>query len=155
MKPGPRGTPKALKLLRGNPGKRKIKDELQPRSAIPTWPLHLGKSARREWRRVVKDLAPLGLITNLDRAALAAYSDSYGRWSDASDELQRYGMILKSPNGVPMQSPYLAIVNRAIEQMRSFLGEFGMTPSARQNVPANKPPEVDPFKEFLNSGKRI
>jgi hypothetical protein len=105
--PGPPPTPTNLKLLRGNPGKRQLNQrEPDPEPSIPSCPQHLNKVARREWRRVTKQLFALGLVTQLDRSALAAYCDAYSRWAAASIEIQHFGLILKSPSGYPMQSPY-------------------------------------------------
>jgi P27 family predicted phage terminase small subunit len=54
-----------------------------------------------------------------------------------------------------MQSPYLAILNKAIEQMRTFIVEFGMTPSSRARVTVTKPREEDEFEKFLrNAGRK-
>ena len=45
--------------------------------------------------------------------------------------------MLKSHNGFPVQSPYLAVANRALEQLRSLLSEFGMSPASRTKVSAS------------------
>ena len=79
-------------------------------------------------------LAELGLISDLDRAALAAYCAAYGRWAEAEESLKTQGVIVLSPNGFPIQSPYLAVANRAMEQMRSLISEFGMSPASRTRV---------------------
>lgn len=50
--------------------------------------------------------------------------------------LQRHGVVLKAPSGFPVQSPYLAIANRAMEQLRQLLSEFGMSPASRARVQA-------------------
>jgi len=71
--------------------------------------------------------------------ALAIYCDAYARWVEASDNIRQFGLILKSPNGFPIQSPYLAILNKAIEQMRAFVVEYGMTAASRSRVAAEKP----------------
>lgn len=135
MKSGPPPTPTRLKLLRGNPGKRPLNTkEPQPRVSIPSCPKHLNQEARKEWRRITHELAALGLISNLDRTALAIYCDAYGRWVEASDNIRQFGLILKSTSGFPIQSPYLAILNKAIEQMRAFVVEFGMTAASRSRV---------------------
>jgi P27 family predicted phage terminase small subunit len=153
MKPGPPPTPTKIKLLRVNPGKRALNaNEPKPRSAIPSCPPHLNPVARKEWRRAIRELAALGLISNLDRAALAIYCEAYARWVFASDHIRKFGLIMKSPGGFPIQSPYLAILNKAIEQMRTFIVEFGMTPSSRSRVTIAKPPEEDEFEKFLNRG---
>jgi P27 family predicted phage terminase small subunit len=85
---------------------------------------------------VSKELRAMGLLTKVDRAALALYCDAWGRWVEALEALRRYGVMVKSPSGFPMQSPYLAVANKAMEQMRLLLGEFGMSPSSRTRVHA-------------------
>jgi len=62
----------------------------------------------------------MGLISDLDRAAFAAYCQAWGRWVEAEEALKTYGLMLKSPSGFPVQSPYLAVADRALEQMRSL-----------------------------------
>jgi phage terminase small subunit len=60
--------------LRGNPGKRRLNDaEPRPAPRVPSCPTCLGDEARKEWRRLAKNLGELGLLTGLDRGLLAAY----------------------------------------------------------------------------------
>lgn len=135
MKRGRRPTPTSLKLLAGNPGKRPInQNEPKPTPAIPSCPKHLDPIARREWRRIARELAIVGLISNLDRSALAAYCDAFSRWVRASEQIREYGMVLRSPNGYPIVSPYVSVLNKSLEQMRVFLTEFGMTPASRTRL---------------------
>ncbi|MEX2227480.1 MAG: phage terminase small subunit P27 family [Dehalococcoidia bacterium] len=123
-------------------------DEPDVVSDIPTCPRELSKTAKREWRRIAPELAQLGLLARIDRAALALYCDAWARWCEAQQALQKYGVVVKSPNGFPMQSPYLAIANKALDQMRLLLGEFGMSPSSRTRVSAVPQVEEDEFSEF-------
>jgi len=118
--------------------------------AIPTCPGHLNDVAKTEWRRISKELLALGLITKLDRACLAGYCSAYSTWVKASEELEKYGLIFKSPTGFPMQSPYLSIRNTALDQMRAFLIEFGMSPSSRSRVKTSNPKQRNLFEEFLD-----
>ena len=74
----------------------------------------------------------------IDRSALALDCDAYARWLEAIAALQQYGVVIKSPNGYPIQSPYVAIANKAGEQVRLMLAEFGMTPAARTRVHATE-----------------
>src|SRR5438067_3785806 len=75
---GRRPKPTRLKMLTGNPGKRPLNhDEPRPEANIPECPPELGPLARQEWDRLVGELAALRLLTNLDRAALAAYCGAY------------------------------------------------------------------------------
>src|SRR4051794_36404854 len=118
---GRKRTPTSLKLLTGNPGKRPFNaDEPKPAPRLPNAPTHLNDAAKKEWRRSGPFLLQVGLMSDLDRAAFAAYCTAYGRWVEAEEALKTYGVMLKSPNGFPVQSPYLAVANRALEQMRSL-----------------------------------
>src|SRR5882757_7810709 len=107
--PGPPPTPTNLKLLRGNPGKRKLStNEPDPPPAIPTCPSHLDKVAKREWRRISKELFEMGIISKLDRAALGAYCDAYGRWAESAKQIQQYGddiqIAQRLPNAVAVSA---------------------------------------------------
>ena len=104
---GRRPKPTNLKLLQGNPGKRPINpNEPQPPVEIPSAPDHLNEVAKQEWNRIAEKLERLGLISELDRAALAAYCCAYGRWVEAEEALMKTGPVVRSPNGYPMFSPY-------------------------------------------------
>ena len=156
-KPGRSGgkpTPTALKLLRGNPGRRPLnQSEPQPKIRLPPPPDHLGEAAKREWRRAGRFLRRLGLIFDIDLAAFSAYCTAWGRWVEAEEALKTFGLMLKSPNGFPVQSPYLAVANRAMEQMRSLLSEFGMSPASRTRVAGLPVAEDDEFDRFLRGSK--
>jgi P27 family predicted phage terminase small subunit len=142
--PGRRPTPTALKVLRGNPSKRPVNErEPRPPATTPRCPPHLSKEARREWRRTAKLLAEMGLLTSVDRAALALYCEAWARWVEAEQALQKYGVVMKSPNGFPVPSPYLGIATRAMEQVRHLLAEFGMSPASRSRVSAPSPADGD------------
>lgn len=81
---GRRPKPTRLKVLTGNPGKRPLNtDEPKPEVATPECPAELGPVARREWDRLACELTALRILTNLDRAALAAYCGAYAMWAEA------------------------------------------------------------------------
>ena len=71
---GRKPLPTALRLISGNPGKRPINGrEPKPVISIPTCPAHLMPLAKTEWKRLARYLHDPGIISELDRAALAAY----------------------------------------------------------------------------------
>jgi phage terminase small subunit len=81
---GRKPKPNRLKLMTGNPGKRPINArEPKPGVAVPTCPAHLNPSAKAEWKRLARQMHVLGMISHLDRAALAPYCQAYGRWAEA------------------------------------------------------------------------
>jgi P27 family predicted phage terminase small subunit len=144
---GRKPLPTSVKVLRGNPGKRPLSDgEPRPEATLPAPPSHLSAEAKREWQRLGRQLVAMGLMTKIDRAALAMYCQAWARWLEAEKALKAYGVMVKSPNGFPMQSPYLAVANKAMEQIRAMLTEFGMSPSSRTRVHVT--PQVDEEDEM-------
>lgn len=144
---GRKPTPTALKVLRGNPGRRPInRNEPTPDAGIPDCPAHLDEEARKEWFRVADELNKVGLITTLDRTALAAYCSDYSQWIAAADRVRKSGMLINSPNGYPMMNPALAIENKAKLRCMKFLSEFGMTPASRSRIHLNPNGPSNPNK---------
>jgi P27 family predicted phage terminase small subunit len=137
-----------MKFLTGNPGKRPMNaHEPKPEPLIPDCPAELGPAARQEWDRLATDLGKLKLLTPLDRAALGAYCGAYALWAEATEAIQKYGTMIKSPNGFPVQSPYLAVANRQAEIMIRIASEFGFTPASRSRIaaPSNEPAFLELF----------
>jgi len=146
---GRKPTPTRLKILTGNPGKRPLNpDEPQPEAAIPDCPPELSPAARQEWNRLVATLGPLRVLTHLDRAALAAYCAAYALWAEATEAVQKFGVMVKSPSGFPIQSPYVSIANRQAEIMMRISAEFGFTPASRGRISAPPEPERTLFDQI-------
>ena len=135
MQPGRRPLPTVLKVLRGTDRPDRLpKAEAAPKRArMPKPPAHVTGEALAEWKRISKRLHRLKLLTEIDGTALAAYCIEYARWEDACSMLFAHGTVGKVGK-IIMQSPYLAVANRASSEMRKWLVEFGMTPSARSRV---------------------
>src|ERR1700749_3215022 len=77
--------------------------------------------------------------THFDRGPLAIYCVAYAYWVEATEALQKYGTMMKSPNGYPVQSPYVAIANKQAEIMMRIASEFGFTPASRGRLGAPSP----------------
>ncbi len=137
---GPKPLPANVHLLRGNASKlttRQLRDGVAAPVEIPTCPRHLKGAALKEWRRVSVELKKLGLISQIDRAALAIYCTAWGRYVDAEEMLLKLGengLVETTPNGFKVQGVWLNIANKAMEQCKAYLAEFGMSPSARSRV---------------------
>jgi P27 family predicted phage terminase small subunit len=63
-----------------------------------------------------------------------AYCGAYALWAEATEAIQKYGVMIKSPQGFPIQSPYLSIANRQAEIMMRIASEFGFTPASRSRI---------------------
>ena len=59
--------PTALKELEGNPGHRPLNDkEPRPKSKALACPSNLSKEAKKEWRRLCKEMEQEGVLTGWD-----------------------------------------------------------------------------------------
>lgn len=145
---GRKPTPTHLKLVTGNPGRRPLnKAEAPVKIALPSPPPHLADEAKVEWGRVSEELFTAGLLSIIDRAALAAYCQAYARWVLAEQAISRMaekdlltgGLLIKTSNGNAIQNPLVGTANKAAADMVRYATEFGMTPSARSRIAAQPP----------------
>jgi len=147
---GRKPKPTELKKLEGNPGKRALnKKEPQPKSVIPRYPAHLPKIAKAEWARISKELNALGLISRIDRAALVAYCQAWADYIEANQKIDEEGAVIVSDKGGVYQNPWVGIKNSALTRLVKISAEFGMTPSSRSRVQAEKPSDEDGMAALL------
>ena len=173
---GPMPKPAALKALQGNPGKRtpSVGDGVNPVIEIPSAPRHLSREAAKEWKRITPLLEELGLISGLDRAALALYCQAAGRLAEL--EMAFNGKVqakvnagmdyadavyeasyATTPSGYAQQSVIVQLIGKHREQLNRYLMHFGLSPAARGRVQASnyvQPtlPGIDPKPESPASG---
>ena len=156
----PRGrkpVPTKLKIIRRNPGRRKIVDpEPKPSLELPEPPEHLSVEAKIEWDRVAENLYLSGILAKIDRAGLAAYCQAYGRWVQAEAVISMMaekdhmtcGLMIKTSNGNAVQNPLVGVANKAMSDMMRYAAEFGMTPSARSRIKAESREEENPYERL-------
>ena len=145
---GRKPKPTHLKLIEGNPGKRKV-NPVEPVSLpeLHAPPPFLPAEGQEEWKRVASELYNLGLLTVVDRTALAAYCHSFAIWKQATDAINHMaardqltrGLMIKTTNGNAIQNPLIGTANKAASDMVRYAAEFGMTPSARARISAQPP----------------
>lgn len=157
---GPPPKPTKLKQLEGNPSRRLLNEnEPDPIPIIPTCPKFIKGAARREWTRIVPELYQLGLLTKIDRTALAGYCQCYGRWYEAEEQINELGrlskdklkFLYKTTNENLVMNPLLSVANKAMEQMHKFLIEFGMTPASRSRIIVKANESDDPLDKLLST----
>ena len=100
----------------------------------PTCPAYLNPSAKAEWKRLAQPLFLRGVITDSDRATLAAYCQAYGRWVEAERKLAETPLLIKLLSGYIQQSPWLAIANKQLEILHRYMAELGLSPVSRGRV---------------------
>lgn len=129
--------PTALKLLRGNPGKRPLNQE-EPVSElkIPDPPWDLEPDVQKEWDKLCTELYRMRILGVIDAHALASYCENFVQWWRALKQVKAKGMVGIDPKGFVRINPYLKITDACFDKMKSFWQEFGMTPAARSRLKA-------------------
>ena len=148
---GRKPKPTALKILEGNPGKRPLNENepIPPKGNIkcPTWLL---PEAKKEWKRMAKQLEHLGILTEIDMAAFAGYCQAYARWKEAEEFITQHGTIVKTPSGYWQQVPQVSIAQTYLKIMNKFAEQFGLTPSSRSRIIASDGGPADAADEMEN-----
>lgn len=171
---GPKPLPANVLALRGNSAylqQRESNGAINPEIEIPGCPRHLLAEARKEWKRISPELEQLGIISRIDRTALAMYCQEYAWWVWHEEALQRAiklsaekaaafvadpanegkewtggdGFMLPTVNGNWAYSPHWVARNKHSAQLDRFLANFGMSPSARGRVQASAQQLTLPF----------
>ena len=152
MGKGRKPLPTKLKLLRGNPGKRRLNDrEPNLGPALPKCPPHLDTEAKNHWRLLLKDLKQSGILATVDRGALAMLCEAWSRYAKMAALVREHGEALLH-NGRLYTSPYYLAMTKERAAYHRIASEFGLTPSSRTRLAITPQGPVDAFEEFLQSG---
>lgn len=144
--------PTALKLLEGNPGRRPIRDdepEFLPIVDLEPPDYLEGGVARKKYQELMPKLARCGLATEADIDAIACYCEAWSRYRQAQSHLRQ--LMVAGADGDQKRNPYHGLMRNALDDMRKFWSDFGMTPSARVGLSAPAEKEIDPFDAFIDS----
>jgi P27 family predicted phage terminase small subunit len=148
--PGPPKKPTALKLVTGNPGKRALnRREPKPKGNLHDPPEWFSEDQRKGWKYAILT-APYGLLKRVDRSTLVAWAVAEDLHRQAVQKINGGALLIKTPNGMPVQSPYLAIVNKQAAIMLKAASEMGFTPASRSRVEVSDDKiESDPAERFF------
>lgn len=143
---GRKPIPTALKIARGtyrqdrhgDPDSQPAPDVL---TKVPTAPRTLGKVGRKKWKDTAGKLIVLGLLTPVDLDALEIYCAAWDELAICDAELEKTGAYFTADSGYMGQHPVVNRRFKAIDNIRRFMTEFGMTPSSRTSVQVTTPPK--------------
>jgi len=145
--------PLAISLLHGNPSKRPLNHNEPAFTGRPRCPVWLHPLAKREWARIVAELAHLDMLRSTDQSSLAAYCQSYARWVEAEKQVSKEGQMVKEPvvtrSGTVTgyrwkKHPAVTIAKDERAAMIATGRLFGLSPSSRSAIHA---PAIDRFPD--------
>lgn len=148
---GRKPQPTALRVLRGNPGRRPINAAEPQHEPLSTdCPVELvDQAAQDEWRRIAPLLLVRGQVTTVDRGTLIGYCLKYGQWQALEAEARRHPFVVRSPSNYPMPNPAVGMANKAFALMLKAAAELGITPSARSRVSVQEAPVTSKWGDAL------
>lgn len=105
----------------------------------PKWLIN--DTAKKEWRRIVKELNKINIVGNLDYANLGGYCNAYANYIKATDILkeQTYYIDRETRNGViVVKNPMVDIQTSYANEMRKFASLCGLTIDSRLKAAVTK-----------------
>lgn len=132
--------PTFLKVIAGNPGKRPLNlREPRPQGNLKEAPPHYEADFLDTWNYAIEH-SPAGLLKKIDSSALQMWCSAMVIHKWALGELRKSGLLVKAPNtGLPIQSPYLPIVNRQALLVLRAIDHLGFSPAARVRLVSGEP----------------
>lgn len=156
---GRKPKPTAVKILAGNPGKRRLpKGEPNPALDIPVAPPGMRADALEEWSIMAGEAYQIGISTVLDRVHWIVLADTLTIYFEAMEKVRETGLVAKAPKSdYPIQNPYLPIRNRALSDFQKLAAEMGLSATARTRVATapTKPDAGRPKTKPLKSGLKL
>ena len=153
---GPAKEPTVLKLLKGNPGCRRInKLEPQPSKDAINPPAWLTGVSLKKWNELVPQLIELGVMTNVDVEAIARYCTMHEQFLRTLAEVRAGRDIfeIKDSNGKTkyiQATPWATMLTKVSAMMLRVEQEFGLTSSSRSGIIGKATtPEKSKLQEFL------
>jgi P27 family predicted phage terminase small subunit len=146
---GPKPKPTALKVIQGNPGKRRLpKNEPKPRRIAPDPAAYLDADAVKVWKELAPELEAVGVLTIVDRYAFAAYCQAVADIAGLSAFLAEHGETHNTgQHGAIQQRPQVAMLHKAYDRAAKFGAEFGIGAASRTKVEVKpREQEQDPLE---------
>ena len=90
--------------------------------------------ARAYWEMYLANAAR-GHLSPMDAPLLARLCTALAYADEANEKIETTGLMVRAPNtGVPIQSPYLPVLNRQTEIARKLASELALPPAQRNRV---------------------
>ncbi len=143
---GPPRKPTRLQILKGNPGKRRLRPEPQPPPASNAdMPKYLKGNARWLWEQLAPSTMELGLLPRQAVHVFAAMCEAFARWREYE--------VLSTKVGAQMavQTGYRRVAKEERAEMVRIGARFGMDPAALGSVTATRPPSPDKHAEEIRA----
>lgn len=142
---GRKQTPTALRVLRGNPGRRPFNpDEPQPDELAAEVPEVLTDAdARAEWTRAIVPAIRIGQVTAADRTLAIAHCELWATWrSQIADAAKHPHVIAAGKHRYPLPNPARVMANKTLHLLAQVDEKLGFSPTSRAKVQVKGPGSI-------------
>ena len=141
---GPKPEPAAVKVAKGNPGRRPIGTDASVASSPieaaamvspPSW-LEDGKGLE-VWKRLAPRLAQMKLLGSIDVETFGRYCRNFSRWLKMQERLDKVGEIyeIETASGLVRRvDPSFLVADRLERSLVAAEACFGLNPAERQRI---------------------
>ena len=145
---GPKPEPAAVKIAKGNSGRRPIgadpvvpddrdadTSKVGPKGIAP--PRWLKGEGLKVWKRLEPRLTAMKLLTQIDAEAFGRYCRNFARWLKMQQTLDDEGETYESESAhgkLKRAHPAFLIADRLERQLASAEANFGLNPAERQRL---------------------
>jgi P27 family predicted phage terminase small subunit len=131
----------AIKLLQGNPGKRRLNDrEPKPEQIEPQRPGILTEGGAIQWEIQAPILLKNKILTEADGISFALLCNDIAQIRKVNEEIEKSGAVITNPkSGATKSNPLVAQQSELCRRIWSGCDRFGMDPPARARLKTTSP----------------
>ena len=108
---------------------KKEKNNRAPKA--PDW---LSDNAKRKWKELTPELKKRGLLTAIDKTALALLCLHYDLAAEAGKTLKAEGTTVTDERGLTRKHPACQVLRDNSQSFARYMAEFGLSPSSRNKL---------------------
>jgi len=147
-----------FKILEGNPGKRDLIREADPKSVMPKMPKDIDKAAQKVWKRLSPVLFRNGLLTEIDGESFALLCQIRARLQKVIRELNDAELIeietIADQAGHEATrvkiNPLLRLEKQFLILFKAYANDFGMSPRGRVGLSVSPDNDKSDFEKLLD-----
>jgi P27 family predicted phage terminase small subunit len=115
---------------------------------LPRVPSHLSKNAKKEWKRLAKELASIGVLTSLDSTMLERHCEALAEWRELTAQIQSSGWLIRDHNGMVRKNPLVLVRRGVADELHRTSLELGLAPISREKLTVEEEPPVEEADAF-------
>jgi P27 family predicted phage terminase small subunit len=106
--------------------------DLEPLEKLPSVPAYLGKIAKKEWRKIGRQMIAEKTLMKCQIGALEAYCTAYAMFVVASRDIEDATPTIVNKVGNVVTNPAHTNYHKALGSLKACQNELGLTPNSKR-----------------------